>query len=207
MKLYSIQASNNCRRVNATIAHLGLTVEVVEPNLKGGEHKQPAFLAINPNGKVPVLVDGDFTLWEGRAIMQYLASTVPGNTLWPADPKKQADISRWFFWETAHLSKATGTFGFEKMFKPMFMKQEPDMAAVASAEKDFHAVAPVLNGHLEGKKFLLGDDVTLADFTVGACFSFADAAGLPWGDYKHIQAWWTRLNDVPAWKNSAPKFG
>jgi glutathione S-transferase len=61
MKLYSMHNSNNCRRVNATIQHLGLDVEIVEQAM--GDLKKPEYLAINPNGKVPTLVDGDFKLW------------------------------------------------------------------------------------------------------------------------------------------------
>ena len=205
MKLYSMQASNNCRRVNATVQHLGLDVEVVEQNM--GDLKKPEYLAINPNGKVPALVDGDLKLWESRAIMQYLASKKPGTPFWPNDAKKQADITRWQFWESSHLSRGTGAFAFENLFKKIFMKQGPDPVALATGEKDFHTFAPVLNAQLEGHKFVAGNDLTLADFSVGACFSYAEASQLPWNNYTHIRAWWGRLNEVPAWKNTAPKMG
>jgi glutathione S-transferase len=201
-----MQQSNNCRRVNATVAHLGLAVELVEPNMMAGDLKKPEFLALNPNGKVPTLVDGDFVLWESRAIMQYLASTKPGNELWPNDARRQADIARWQFWEASHLSHGTGPYAFEKLFKPMFLKQQADPTALAAAEKSFHQFAPVLNAQLEGKDFILGK-LTLADFSVGGCFSYAEPAGLPWDDYKHIRAWWARLCEVPAWKSTAPRMG
>ncbi|MDB5218146.1 MAG: glutathione S-transferase [Myxococcaceae bacterium] len=204
MKLYSIHNSNNCRRVNATIQHLGVDAEIVEmamPDLKKSD-----YLAINPNGKVPTLVDGDFKLWESRSMMQYVASKKPGNSLWPNDPKKQADIARWQFWESSHLSKGTGAFAFEKLFKKIFMKLDADPVALAAGEKEWHTFAPVLNAQLESRKWMIGDDITLADFSVGACFSYAEASGLPWDDYKHIKAWWSRLGEIPAWKNTAPKF-
>ncbi len=204
MKLYSMHNSNNCRRVNATIQHLGLDVEVVEQNM--GELKKPEYLALNPNGKVPTLVDGDFKLWESRSIMQYLASKKP-SSLWPTDAKRQADIARWQFWEAAHLSRGTGPFAFENLFKKIFLKQGPDAAALAVGEKEFHTFAPVLNGQLEGNKFICGSDITLADFSVGACFSYAEASGLPWENYTHVRAWWGRLSEIPAWKNTAPKTG
>ncbi|CAN5840093.1 glutathione S-transferase [soil metagenome] len=205
MKIYSIQASNNCRRVNATVQHLGLEADVVDPSM--GDLKKPEFLALNPNGKVPLLVDGDLKLWESRAIMQYVASKKPGNTLWPADPKRQADIARWQFWEASHLSKGTGAFAFENLFKKMFMKQDADPAALAAGEKEWHTYAPILNAQLETRKWICGDELTLADFSVGACFSYAEASGLPWDSYTHIKAWLGRLNEIPAWKNTAPKFG
>ena len=134
-------------------------------------------------------------------------SKKPGNELWPADPRAQADIARWQFWEASHLSRGTTPFAFEKLFKPMFLKQQPDPAALAAGEKEFHTFAPVLNAQLEGKDFILGKTVTLADFSVGACFSYAEPSGLPWGDYAHIRSWWARLNEVPAWKSTAPRMG
>jgi glutathione S-transferase len=206
VKLYSIQQSNNCRRVNATIAHLGIEVELIEPGLLSGDIKKPEYLAMNPNGKVPTLVDGDLVLWESRAIMQYVATKKPGNELWPNDARRQADIARWQFWEAVHLSPGTTPFAFEKLFKPMFLKQQPDEAAIAAGAKAFHATAPVLEAQLKGRDFILGT-LTLADFSVGACFSYAEPAGLPWGDYPHIRAWWARLGEVPAWKSTAPRMG
>jgi glutathione S-transferase len=205
MKIYSVQASNNCRRVNATVQHLGLEAALVEVNM--GDLKKPDYLAINPNGKVPSLVDGDLVLWESRAIMQYLATKKPGNTLWPSDPKRQADIARWQFWESSHLSRGTGAFAFENLFKKIFMKQEPDAAALAVGAKEWNTFAPVLNAQLETRKWVVGDELTLADFSVGACFSYAEASQLPWDGYTHIKAWYGRLNEVPAWKNTAPKLG
>lgn len=205
MKLYSMQLSNNCRRVNAVIQHLGLDVEVIEQSLP--DLKTADFLSMNANGKVPTLVDGDLKLWESRAIMQYLAATAKPNTLWPNDPKVQANILRWQFWEAVHLSRGTTGFAFERLFKKIFMKQDADPAALAQAEKDFHTFAPVLNAHLESTKWMVCDSVTLADFSVGGCFSYAEASGLPWDAYPHVKAWWARMNELPAWKNTAPKMG
>ena len=204
MKLYSIHNSNNCRRVNATIQHLGLDVEVTEPAM--GDLKKPDYLALNPNGKVPTLVDGDLRLWESRSIMQYLAAKKE-SPLWPNDAARRADIARWQFWEASHLSRGTGAYAFENLFKKIFMKQEPDPAALAVGEKEWRLFAPVLDAQLATRKWILGNDLTLADFSVGACFSYAEPSGLPMSDYGHIKAWLSRLGEIPAWKNTAPKLG
>jgi glutathione S-transferase len=204
MKLYSIHNSNNCRRVNATILHLGLDVEVAETAM--GDLKKPEFLALNPNGKVPTLVDGDLRLWESRAIMQYLCAKKE-SPLWPNDATRRADITRWQFWEATHLSRGTGAYAFENLFKKIFMKQEPDPAALAVGEKEWRTFAPVLHAHLETRKWMLGNELTLADFSVGACFSYAEPSGLPMNDYPHIKAWLSRLAEIPAWKNTAPRLG
>jgi glutathione S-transferase len=204
MKLYSIHNSNNCRRVNATIQHLGLAVTVVEQAM--GDLKKPDYLALNPNGKVPTLVDGDLRLWESRAIMQYLASK-QDNALWPNDAMRRADITRWQFWEATHLSRGTGAYAFENLFKKIFMKQDADPAALAVGEKEWRTFAPVLDAQLANRKWMLGNDLTLADFSVGACFSYAEPSGLPMNDYGHIKSWLSRLGEIPAWKNTAPKLG
>jgi glutathione S-transferase len=205
MKLYSIHDSNNCRRVNATIRHLGLDVEVVE--LAFGDGKKPEYLALNPNGKVPTLVDGDLKLWESRSIMQYVATKKPGNTLWPNDDKRRADIARWQFWDAAHLSRGTGPYIFENVFKKIVLKQAPDPVVLAAGDKEWRTCAPVLNAQLETRTWILGDELTLADFSVGACFSYAEPSGLPWNEYVHIKAWCARLNELPAWKSTAPRLG
>ena len=205
MKLHVIRASHNCRRVLATVEHLGLDVTIVEPNPRAGDLKAPEFLALNPNGKVPTLEDGDFRLWESNAIMQYLASQHP-NDLWPDDARIRADIARWQFWEANHFSTATGPYGFEMAFKPMILKQEPDKAAVERAIARWHVFAPVLNGHLEGRSYLVGDGLTLADFSVGADLQYSLMTGIPADPYPNILAWWQRLGQIKAWQTTAPKL-
>ena len=80
MKLYGFPGSPNTWKVRAVAAHLGLPVEDVHVDLKKGEQRAPAYLALNPTGRTPTLVDGDFVVWESAAIMQYLASRKPNAT-------------------------------------------------------------------------------------------------------------------------------
>ena len=108
MKLYGFPPSPNTWKVRAVAAHLSIPLELELVDLsKGGSHA-PEYLAINPSGRTPTLVDGDFKLWESTAIMQYLASQ-KANSLWPNDPRVRADIMRWQSWNLAHWSKE----GFE----------------------------------------------------------------------------------------------
>ena len=95
MKLYMNPTSPNVRRVRLTAAVLGLQLEEKNLDLAKGEQKRPEFLAFNPNGAVPTLVDGDFVLTESRAIMQYLASRKPESGLLPHDERARADVTRW----------------------------------------------------------------------------------------------------------------
>ena len=128
MKLYGFPPSPNTRKVQAVAAHLDIPLELEFVNLAKGEARTTEFLLINPGGRTPVLVDGDFTLWESNAIMQYLGSKKK-NTLWPADARARADIARWQFWQVAHWHQGCGTFLWENMVKKMLFGMDGDLAA------------------------------------------------------------------------------
>ena len=119
MKLYIHPASPNARKVAMAAAILGIPAETQVVDLMAGDQRKPAYLALNPNGMVPVLQDGDFTLSESNAIMQYLAGKKPGTTLWPADERARARVSQWMCWDLAHWSPTLGIFVWENMFKPL----------------------------------------------------------------------------------------
>ena len=101
MKLIGFPPSPNTWKVRAVAAHLGLPLEFEFVDLTKGQQRTPAYLALNPTGRAPVLIDGDFTVWESNAIMQYLAGRSP-NSLWPNDSRVRADIMRWQSWQLAH---------------------------------------------------------------------------------------------------------
>ena len=101
MQLYGFPPSPNTWKVRAVAAHLALPLEFVFVDLAAGQSRTPEYLALNPTGRTPVLVDGAFVLWESNAIMQYLASRTP-NSLWPDDARRRADIMRWQSWQLAH---------------------------------------------------------------------------------------------------------
>src|SRR5919206_2842910 len=104
MQLYGFPPSPNTWKVRAVAAHAGvpLTLEVID--LTKGEQRMPAYLALNPTGRTPALVDGDFVLWESTAIMQYLAGRA-ASPLWPDDVRTRADVTRWQSWEQQHWGK------------------------------------------------------------------------------------------------------
>ena len=117
MKLYNGTFSPNALRVRAVIFELGLDPEIVEVNLQKGENRTPDYLKLNPNGKVPTLVDGDFVLWESRAIDAYLASAYPKGDFYPADPKSRAIVDQWSYWQAIHLGPAMQKVAFARVQK------------------------------------------------------------------------------------------
>src|SRR5262245_9767827 len=157
MKLYMNPTSPNVRRVRLTAAVLGLQLEEQMLDFAKGEQKKPEYLAINPNGAVPTLVDGDFVLTESRAIMQYLASKKPESGLLPRDEQARADVARWQFWDSSHFSPQLGMLTFQKLLKRMFGMGEPDPSKIEEALTNFRRFAAVLNTRLEGKNYVVGD--------------------------------------------------
>jgi len=206
MKLYTLSASPNSRRAMATALQLGVDVEVVTVNLMKGEHRTPEFLAINPNGKVPALVDGELRLWESTAIMHYLAMKTPGQTLLPEDPAARADVLRWQAWDLTTFSPTTAPVVYERVFTPM-MGGTPDEERIATLLTGFRKAATLLEAHLQGRQWLVGDGLTLADFSVGAVLTYAIAAQLPLAEFPAIEAWRARLERVPAWAETMPRLG
>jgi glutathione S-transferase len=201
MKLYYFE-SPNPRKPCAVARYLNTPVEFVRVDLAKAEHKTPEFLAINPNGEVPALEDGGTKFWESSAIMCYLAKKA-GSNLWPSD-ERQVDIVRWFSWDIAHFSRHAGVLYFQNFLKPRIGAGDPDSAAVEEATGFFKQFAGVLSDHLTGRKYLVGDTLTLADFAVGSFLPYADEARLPLGSFPRIQRWHARLNELQAWREPFP---
>lgn len=206
MKLYHYPISPNSRKVIAVLHHLTLDCEYEVVDLSKREQMQPEFRALNPNHMIPTLVDGAFILWESNAIMQYLCTKVADNALWPLhDYRTQADISRWLFWQSGHFGNACSIFVFERLVKKTFnLGLEPDLQELAKAEERFHRFAKVLERHLKGREWLVGEAVTLADLSVGSFLDLAEMAEYPIGPYKEIKRWYCNIEALPIWQSSAP---
>lgn len=194
MKIYQHPLSPNCRKVTAVAQHLGIETEDEFVDLLKGGAQAPEFLAINPNGKVPALVDGETTLSESNAIIAYLGAQ-KDNTLWPKNNSRY-DIMKWMSWEACHFAPPVGKLIGQFIFAPM-RGGEPNQEIVESALKDFRKYAAVANGQLESTPYLCGENVTLADFTVGAWMSYEQVCKLPVSEYPHLQRWWGDLQKQP----------
>jgi glutathione S-transferase len=169
MKLYGFPPSPNTWKVRALAAYLKTPLEFEFVDLTKGASHTPAYLAINPTGRTPTLVDGDVKLWESNAIMQYIASKTP-NSVWPNDARTRADISRWQFWQLAHWgAEACQPLTFQRLVKKILNLGPPDEAVIAKATECFNKEAKLLDGQLAKQKYLVGDALTIADFAVAVC--------------------------------------
>lgn len=206
MKFYFFPPSPNVRKVNAVIAHLQIgDIERQVVNMAKGEHKQPAYLAVNPMGQLPALaMDDGVTLSESNAICQFLCERQGDTPLYPRDPGKRAEIARWLFWEASAWSRATEILTHENVRKPMLGVGDPDPVRVQEGETRFRPLARLLDERLANQPFLAGDTVTLADYVVGGAATYMERGRFPIDDAPHVQAWWNRLDQLPAWRDSAP---
>jgi glutathione S-transferase len=205
MQLYYNHYSSNTRRVLLAADHLGIAFDLIEINL-GSQDDRRRLGEVNDNGKLPVLIDGDFILWESCAIMQYLAEGTPGQTVWPQERRARADVSRWMFWACQHFAPAIGVLTWEYIWKKFVTGLDADPKEVARGEADLAEAALVLDKHLATRRWLAGDDVTLADYAVGAPLMYKDKARLPLDGYPHLLAWFGRIQALPAWQRTAHEW-
>jgi glutathione S-transferase len=204
MKLHVFPPSPRAIKVLALARHLELEPEICVVDLFKGEQTKAEFAALNPNKTMPVLEDDGFVLWESNAILQYLASKKPQSGLWPTDLKRQIDVHRWQFWDCAHWDPGCATLVFERVVKRLSGRGEPDPAEIAKGEPIFHRNAGVLNTSLKGRKWVTGNDLTIADFALGAALVYAVPAQLPLADYPEIGRWYENLSALPGWKQVQP---
>ena len=203
MRLYYHPLSSNSRRVVLTALHLNVNLELVVVDLLKGEHKAPEYLRRNPNGKVPLLDDDGFMLWESHAIMQYLADGTPGQDLYPLEIKARADVNRWLFWSAYHFTPAVGLISRERVSKKMVGGAGgPDPVEIARGEALLMAAAEVLDDHLARNQWIAQDKLTLADFALASPLMHTAAAELPVTGYANLQAWFARVRALEAWKKA-----
>jgi len=203
MRLHHHPLSSNARRAVITALQLGARVELVPVDLAKGAQRSPDFLALNPNGKVPVLEDGDFVLTESHAIMQYLADKTPGQTLYPTDLRARGDVNRWMFWNAHHFAPAVGVFGFQRIVKKFRGLGEPDPQELARGERELAPLAAVLDAHLANREWIAGPTLTLADLAIATPLMITESAALPVKQHAHLMSWFERVQQLDAWKKTS----
>lgn len=202
MRLYQHPMSANARAAVMTAFLLEAPVELVFVDLQNQEQTLPPFLKKNPNHRVPVLEDGDFHLWESRAIMQYLADKTPGQTLYPTEARARADVNRWLFWSSQHFSPSISIFFWENFVKGMIGRGAPDPVELKRGDSLFREFAGVLDAHLDGRQWISGAELTLADISIGASYACAAPGRAPVAPFTNLQAWLGRVQALEAWRRT-----
>lgn len=201
MRLYTAPLSSNARRVQLTAHVMKVPLDLMQVNLMD-DADRARLHEINPNGKLPVLEDGSFMLWESCAIMQYLADQTHDQELYPQDPRARADINRWMFWAVQHFAPAVGVLTFENIWKAMLGMGEADPRELARGERELLQFGAVLDAQLEGREWVAGKALSLADLAIVPSLMYIERGRLPLDRFPNVMAWFERIKALEAWKQT-----
>ncbi len=202
MKLYFHPISTVSRPVMLFAADENIALEMQMIDLFKGEHKQPAYLAINPSGQVPTLEDGDFRLTESSAILKYLAEK-SGSRAYPTDAKARARVNEMMDWLNTGLYRDLGYGLVYAQTLPDYIYSDANVqsATLARAQKKANHWLGILDQSVLGanRKFVCGNDITLADY-LGVCFlTLGEVAHLKYDAYPNVTRWINTMKARPTW--------
>ena len=200
MKLYNTPISPNGKRVRICAAELGLALDEARIDFARGDARTPEYLALNPMGKVPTLVDGELALWESAAILYHLASRGGPSALWPADARAQADVMRWLFFCSSHVDPYFTTLVVERFIKAR-RGLPADETHVAYATEMLARFVPVVEQQLATRPFLAGG-FGLADIALGCTLELSPSLRYDLAAAPGVRAWLERCQARPSWKAS-----
>lgn len=203
LKLHAFPPSPRSFKVLWTAHYLDLDYEFVFVDLSKGRQYEPQQLALNPNGRVPVLEDDGFVLWESNAIVNYLASKKPEAGLLPEDVRGRLSVEKWQFWESNHWDVGCTPHVFERVVKPALGLGEASALELERAGRILERAAKVLNVELAAHRYVAGDRFTVADLCIGSDLSLAEPAQIPIGSFASIQRWLGELRAMPSWQKTA----
>jgi len=201
MQLFEVPMSPNCKKIRICANELDLPLELVAVNPREGQNRTPEYLAKNPMGKVPTLVDGDYSLWESGAIMAYLAMKKPERGLLPSEPRAHADVLRWMLWHSIHVEANVTTLAIERVFKKMRGQPGDDPNLIKGAEEQLARFLPVLEEQLQAREFVIGH-LSIADIAMGTTLEGAERYQIDLKPYPHIRGWLSRLQARESWKKA-----
>jgi glutathione S-transferase len=166
LKIWGRANSVNVQKVLWCLRELDLTYERIDAGMAFGRNTEPDYLAMNPNGRVPTMVDGDFVLWESNSVMRYLVMAYgKGSPIYPQDAKRRAAVDRWLDWTLSTMQPVDRPVFWALVRTPV---EKRDMAAI---QKDVDAEAVqwrIVDAQVATRRFIEGDDFTLADIALGA---------------------------------------
>lgn len=192
IKIYGSKMSS-AGRCMWLLEELAQPYEVVAVDMRGGEHKSPEFLALNPNGKVPVMVEDDFVLWESLAINEYLIGKFRPE--WRGGiAQETALIAQWSYWSVANVAHIIEPLILRNYGRPL-----SDERAEECVKTTVHYIG-ILDKALSGREWLVGDSFTLADLNVASVIMGAVNIKIDLTDFSNVQRWLGIITERPAFK-------
>jgi len=160
-RLWGRLTSVNVQKAVWGLDETGLPYDRVEAGGAHGVVNDPGYRTMNPNGLVPTLEEDGFVLWESNAILRYLAATGPAMAL-PADPRARAQVEQWLDWQATSFTPA-----MRDAFWQLYRAADPDRGLIAASVEKSEAMAEILDHHLEGRTYVVGDSFSIADIALG----------------------------------------
>ncbi len=202
MDLFYGRHSGNSARAMLGLCEAGIAFTPRLLNPRAQENRSAEYLAVNPMGKIPALVDGSFQLWESNAINWYVAEKYPEAKLLPSSLEGRAGVQRWLFFQSAHVSPACfQVFRTTNARMRRHWGIQPDAVATEAGLKELARYLPVLEAALEGRDWL-ERDFSLADIAYAPHLTFIAEGGFDFAIYPRIKGWLERLWARPAWKKT-----
>src|SRR5260221_7603117 len=201
MKLYTHPVSTACRPVMQFIADNNIPCEMEVVDILKGQHHEPAYSQKNPNRLVPMLEDGDFRLTESAAILRYLAEKID-SPAYPKDLKQRARVNEAMDWFNSNFYK---DYGYGLIYPQLFpnLKRSSDEAQNATVnwgKDNAQRWLQVLNDHILGKKkYLCGNDITIADYFGGAIIQVGEVIRCNFRPYPNIARWLDTIKSQPSY--------
>ena len=190
MQLHDFPLSGNCYKVRLFLGLIGQQAEVVHVDLLAGAQKRPDFLAINPRGQVPVLVDQGQPVADSQAILVYLARRYAPTWL-PEDALQQAHVASWLSYAANEVHQGPATARVILLFR-----RPGDLEG---AQTKGRQVLELVNAHLAERTWLVGGQPSIADVAVYPYLAMAEEGGLSLAPYPHLQAWFARIRALPGY--------
>lgn len=192
--LYCLAQSGNCYKPALMLEVAGADWAPRFTDLFNGETRTPEYRAINVMGEVPVLAHRGQHLSQSGVILDYLAEAL--GVYGPQSGDERREILRWLLFDNHKFTANTATYRFMKTFMP-----NPDPAVLAAFRTRAETAWKVLDAHLTGREWTVGDRLTIADFSLAGYVFFEDEIGVNWQDYPAIAAWRERIAALPRWKH------
>jgi glutathione S-transferase len=193
IKIWGRTNSVNVQKVLWCLDELDVPCERVDAGLKYGKNDEPWYLALNPNGRVPLLQDGPFSLWESNTIVRYLASKHGLGTLCPKQLEARAHAERWMDWQLSVLIQPVSIVFWNLIRTPA---TGPDRAAIETATKEANRACAILDGHLAKSEFVAGPHFSMGDIPVGAtAHRWLALPGVERPPLPALEAWHARLGE------------
>jgi glutathione S-transferase len=197
LKIWGRNTSANVQKVTWAVGELGLEHERFDIGGAFGKNREPAYLAMNPNGLVPTLQDGDFILWESNAVVRYLAREYGAGTLEPTDPKARARAGQWMDWQLSVVAPAIFAAFWGLIRTP---EGKRDLAAIAASQAKTIETMKILDSQLGKTAFVTGDRFSMGDIPVGImAYRFRQLCSER-PDMPNLERWYAQLQTRTAFK-------